>query len=509
MAPGDNVYVARQKLEQVRSGQVALVVPAGSDVLRSELDLVLVRRAAEALLLDLVLVTDDFRLAGLARTVGLKTASGSGRVARSGAAHRTEPGLARGPRPPAVPERALQPREGAVEPRGRRGSTVALPRFSWGDLRQHVALVVVGTAAALVLLLGLALAVPSATVMLEPKGETSSVDLQLLADAQVKQVDYEKAQVPARRVQIEVIGEDAVQTTGRRSAPDKHASGDVVFVNKTNGEVTVPKGTVVRTSDGETVKFYTLLDVTLPGTYGATARVPIQAAEAGPQGNVDALRIRVVEGEPSYQVEALNDKPVQGGDEKRESIVATEDVNRLRASMVQKLQQEAYNQFVAGLSQGDWIPADSLDVVIADEVFDKKVDEPAEQLRLTMKVQVTGLLVEGQGVRTLLAGALASHSSSGLVINDATLQVQQPVGSVQVEGDIVRFSASASATLVPAVNLRAVSGRIAGKDRASAAEWLASQCALAQPPQFEISPSWWPRLPWMPARIKVQLSGGS
>ncbi len=368
LAEGDNVYVARQKLEQVRSGQAALIVPAGSIALRSELDLVLLRRWADALALDLVLVIEDPELASLARAVGLRTASAGGRLVHGGAQRvradfRGHTGLAAGvaPEPPStrVP--------------GGGGSRIVPTLPALSDWKQHVALLAVGTAAALVLFLGLALAVPSATVLLSPKGDTASEELEVVASTSVQQVDYDQARVPAQTVQIEVIGEDVTQTTGKRSTADKHATGDVVLVNKTTSEVTVPKGTVVRTAGSETLKFYTLLDVVVPGAYGATARVPVEAAEAGPQGNVEALTIRVVEGDPSYQVEVLNDKPVQGGNEKRVSVVANEDRDRLRASLVQNLQQRAYDELVANLNKGDWIPPDSLDVAIVEEVFDRQV----------------------------------------------------------------------------------------------------------------------------------------
>jgi len=506
LGEGDSIHVVRQKLEQLQSRQVAVVVPTGHPAVRTELDLILLRRSAEALALDMVLVTDDHALASLARSLGLRTASSHGLLGkRAKLVYRATAGAQPRPvgqqRPPDVPR--MQGRRVA------RGEEPLLSRLTWRTVAQHAALLAIAGAALLVVLFGLALAMPSATVMLAPKGEKASVTRELVASTTVQKADSEKGQVPAHQVQTEIIGIEQGQTTGKRSAPDKHATGDVVLVNKTTSEVVVPKGTVVRTTDGATVKFYTLLDVKVPGAYGATARVPVEAAEAGPIGNVEALTIRVVEGAPGYQVEVLNDRPIQGGNEKRVSIVASEDQNRLRASLVQKLQQKAYEELVARLAPGDWIPADSLDVAIADESFDKKVGDEADKLQLTMKVRVTGLVVDGQATRELLSRALASTSNGALVVNEATLAVQQPVGAVQVQGDTVRFRASASATLVPAINLKAVSSRIAGKDPATAAQLLAEECELSTPPRIEISPSWWHRLPWMPARIRVQLSGGS
>lgn len=505
----DSIFAVRQKLELVQSREVAVVVPAGHPAVRTELDLTLLRRAAEALALDMVLVTDDPALGGLARSLGLRTASGHGLFGkRAKLVHRATSGS--GVR--ARPEGRTLARTASLPVAGRLAREWSMPslrRPTWQDLTRHAALLAVVVAALWVVLLGLALALPSATVLLAPKGETARVEREVVASTTVQKVDIEKGRVPARQVQTEIIGAEEGQATGKRSAPDRHATGDVVLVNKTNEEVTVPKGTVVRTTDGTTVKFYTLLDVKVPAGYGATARVPVQAAEPGPGGNVDALTIRVIEGAPGYQVEVLNDKPVQGGNEKRVSIVAGEDQNRLRASLLQKLQQKAYEDLKARLSQGDWIPSDSLEVVIADESFDKKVGDEAEKVRLTMQVRVTGLVVDGQATRELLSQTLVSGGNGGLVVNEATLTVQQPVGTAQVQGDAVRFKASASATLVPAINLKAASSRIAGKDPEAAARWLAQECELSEPPRIEIRPSWWHRLPWMPSRIRVQLSGGS
>jgi len=358
------------------------------------------------------------------------------------------------------------------------------------------------------LLAGLALLVPSATVVLDPKGSQATAEAQMLASTDVEQIDAERGWVPARLVEIEAVGEEEGQTTGMQSLPDQHATGEVVFANKTMEPIAVTKGTVVRTNDGEPVKFYTLLDVGVPGSYGATARAAIMAFEPGSEGNVEALTIRVVEGDAGYQVDVLNDKPTRGGSEKRIGIVAREDYDRLRAQLMQRLQQEAYGLVVKQLDEGEWVPPDTLEVAIAGEVFDKKLDEPSEMLRLTMKVRLSGVAVQGQATREIMARTLEARSK-GLVVNDVTLQVEQPVGTVAVEGQVVRFKARASALLVPAIDLRTVSAQIAGQDRQGALRWLSGEDGLdlRRPPEVRIQPHWWPRLPWLPSRISVQLSG--
>ena len=494
---GDSIPVVRCKLEQAQSRRVALLVPQGYALLRSEVNLVLVRRLAQALALDLVLVTSDRRVARLARMVGLRTAASvpaAHRVRRSRAIAAPSYPSGHATHLPALSSPSYE--KSFVAPK-------LLGRFGAPALA-----LVLGIGVVLIALVAAALVLPTATVSLDPIGEGASIEGEVVASTQVQQVDYEGGKIPARRAVIEAASEEIGQTTGRQTVADGHATGEVVLANKTTEEVVIPKGTVVRTNDGIPIKFYTLLDAKVPGSFGATVRVPVMAFEPGPEGNVPALTVRVVEGEPSFQVDVLNDQPMQGGTEKSVAVVTASDCDRLRASLMQRLQQEAYNKLVGDLKPGDWIPPESLDVAVVEEAFDKKVDEQAEALHLRMKVRVSGLAVDGQAVRDLLVRRLEAREGKGLVVNEATLRVEQPVGDALVEGETVRFKATASALLVPMIDLREVSRRIAGQSPQHALLLLTNEYALRQPPKMRIQPDWWPRLPWLPWRIHTQLVGG-
>jgi len=492
LGEGDSVAVARRKLEEATIPQVALLIPPSNPLLQSEVKLNLIRRFAEALALDLVLVTGDRATVGRARRAGLRTVStlpAAQRLHSVRATRALQPALVRG-----QAERLLPPGRSAAGGRSSLWAEVAL------ILLVTVMLTVMGAGAALIL--------PEAVVTLDPVGEAASVNTELTASTQWAEANDALRQVPARLTDLTVQGEESGQTTGRQTVDDGHATGDVVLANKTTEEVTVPKGTVVSTNDGIPIKFYTLLDAKVPGSYGATVRVPVMAFDPGVQGNVPALTIRVVEGEPSLQVEVLNDQPLQGGTQKRVAIVSEDDMNRLRSSLIQRVQQEAYDKLVTNLQEGEWIPPDSLDIQVIAETFDKQLNEQADMLHLTMTVRVVGLAVDGNAARALLVRLLEAGQTKGLVVNEATLQVQQPVGSAAVSGQTVQFKASASAFLVPAIDPRAVSRGIAGLDTAHARAWLSDHYALRRPPSIELQPSWWPRLPWVAWRIRTQLAGG-
>ena len=155
--------------------------------------------------------------------------------------------------------------------------------------------------------------VPKAEVELSPKALPVSARFKVTASPFYDEIDYGAAIIPARMVQAMIEAYARVPATGRVDVADESAIGDVVFANRTNEPVIVPKGTIVRTGSGLNVRFATIADVELPPRIYGIARVGIIALEPGTVGNVKALTINVVEGEIANQVQALNDKPTEGG----------------------------------------------------------------------------------------------------------------------------------------------------------------------------------------------------
>ena len=105
---------------------------------------------------------------------------------------------------------------------------------------------------------------PVATVELVAAIEPVSANMDIVAVPGLTAIDYGKAQVPAKIITADLDATAEIAATGRRDTPDSNAEGSVVFANKSADAVTIPKGTIVRTSSGNPVRFYTVTDVQLP-----------------------------------------------------------------------------------------------------------------------------------------------------------------------------------------------------------------------------------------------------
>ncbi len=500
----ENITVIRNLLEEasLRSrnegapeAEALLYVPKGCEALENNrVNLSVLRRWADNLTLRLGVIIEDRETRGLAREVGLLVLHSieQGQKAnlrlleRRRRRHQALP-----PRPISsiLPMRASRP---TTSPRAR-----ATRRQALGTLLVAV-LLITGLATGSLFIL------PGATVTLVPVHEPVEARMEIVAVPGLDEVDYGNGQVPARSASAEREGTDKIATTARVDVPDGYAQGAVVFANKTSIGATIAKGTVVRTSTGENVRFYTVADAQLPGELYGTVRVGVLAAEPGPGGNVPAFSINVIEGELAAQAGVLNDARTSGGTVRRVGTVDAEDKVRLRARLMERLQQEIYTELTGALAQTEFIPPDSLVITILDEEFDHNTGEMTEELALTMRVQARGLAIDTADGEELLLRLLEQRTKPGyrLVSGSASSRREN---LLQATPEEARFEMSMRAATAPAIDGQAVSQAIAGQTLQAATGYLSQQFALRSAPRIELSNSPLMRLPWWTARIRVQV----
>jgi len=467
----DDITTVQARLRRAEAPRVLLVVPPGCQAFDSLLDLKLLQRCAQSLALEVALVTRSTKTRVLARQVGFSVFISEGRGRR-----------ARWRRPEAAP--------------GWRR------RLSWGE-RAFAALVFVLALSAL--LTSALLIVPSAEVTLVPASEAVNATVQVQADPELERINYEAGQIPARVVKAQIEGTAQIPVTGTKDAPDEPARGTVLFVNKINQPVIVPKGTVVATSTGSTIRFTTVEEVTVPGVVGGTAEAEVVAIDPGPSGNVGAHLINMIEGPLSLQVGVTNPEPMQGGSVKQVRIVTTADRERLKVILLQQLQQGVYAQLSKQLRQGEFLPAESVAVDhIVTETYDKFVEEEADVLSLEMEVVFRGIAIEEERARVLVRAALEAEVPEGLALVDQSVRYQR--GEVTgVEDGKVSFVMRAFGSMRAQIDVRAIKQAIRGKPLDWARSYLIRNLRLKEVPTIKVTPTWPGRMPWLGFRINISI----
>ncbi len=483
----DTEQSAREVLRAAPDGaQVWLVVPWRARWARSIVNLKLLRRAAEDGNIDLRLVSQHLETSNLAREAGL-------------VAHfRLPPALAR--------YRIERSRVVPVNENLGEGWAPRPKPLGVGTIVTAVALV----AGLLAILFGAgAFFVPTATVRLVPAATRYAGNIDVIADPSYTEIDYEKGIVPARNIQVSIEGTSETAATGTVVVPDQPASGQVVFSNRSDTPVHIPKGTVVRTRSGKVVSFVTTSDVDLPGTMYATARVGIVAQQPGLDGNVKNLAITQVDGSLASDVDVLNDSPTYGGTTSTAPIVAAEDLERLPGETVAALTAQAYDRLIPELEEGEFIPRDGFEVLVMEQYFRQPVGQRTDKATMDMRVLVNGLAVDSRTLEDIGRHFLESQAGSGLSVIDSSLVLSRSPGSLVYAEDQQHrwFATTLSAEGLLATNIDTAELRraLAGKTVSGARAWLKENLVLAEAPEIIVSPSGWPFLPRLTGRLDIEI----
>lgn len=356
-----------------------------------------------------------------------------------------------------------------------------------------------GIAASLLGALAVVLAVvgPSATVTVSPEATPMPAETFSLRAGPGGDI---AAQPLSATITTKLTG----TATGSRTEETK-ATGSVRIINQTTNDIRLPKGTTVRTPDN--VRFVTTEEKTVPRSFivfltvvPGQVDVAVEAAVAGPSGNVEANRI-TVSGTPTYVV--TNPQKTAGGETKKIPVVKAEDYTaatapeRVRAAFAAETsrQQNAWQvQAGPGMSVYALAPAG----VSAQSPQADVVGKDLATFEVTISGVAQGFAVASDQPTRAALERYRADASPGNVLDDASakFEVTQTVGPSGVIWQV-----AASGRQLPRVPEDRIRAAIAGRDRADATAVLAGLGLTVS--DLRVEPGWWPRLPLLDSRIRI------
>lgn len=345
---------------------------------------------------------------------------------------------------------------------------------------------------------------PQAVVEIVPVRSRIISSVDLTARTGIDAPDYLHKVVPARVVQARVESFGTTPTTGQEDAPVKKATGNVTFINRTSREITIPEGTIVRTTFGTGIRFRTLNEAKVPPGTGQQVTVPIEALEPGLKGNVPALTINAIEGPLNVSLRVSNRTGTGGGTVESVGTVTQADKDRLKNELLAQLQQQAYAKLGENLRPGEYIPPETVNTYVLAETYDRFAGEHADELGLQLQLLARGLAVDMDGARALAERSLRETAPSDKFLLEETIRAGQPRFTLFGD-DFVTFSITASGEVMEPISAGAVRAVLTGAPLNRAEQLLKENFALAQPPKITLTPRWATRLPSLPFRIIVRV----
>jgi hypothetical protein len=501
--PDDEITSAAARLRASAAERIVLVLPYGSRLATSRINFRLLAREAGSRGKQLEIVAADASTRALAGSAGL-TVHGSVAAIEggNGAASAGSGPTTDGNTPPSADGTETKvlaiPREPEPVP-------MVGPRRP--IVRTRSALVAGALIVAVLAVAGIGafFYLPSATIVLTPTAEhIGPLALTVEARTNVTAPDSAAMTVPATTYSFEVSATQTFPATGTKVMETK-ASGSVTFSNFDTGRSNrIAAGSIVATDSG--IEFATLAEVTLPPApffpffSPSTTSVAVAAVKPGPSGNVGSNTITVVpKGERSDVTKVTNPDPTTGGTHTETPEVSQQDVDAAMAALTTDLRGELDTKVreASGVPAGTTLfeatkalgaPTPSVDpaTLVGQEVatFD---------LGLTAAGTVLG--VDPAPVTSVAEQRLAAQVGDGWQLEPGSTQAE--VGAPTVNGNVVTFPVTVTATRARVVDHDVLLNQIKGLDLAQARARLDGYGQV----RIDLWPDWVTTIPTNPDRI--------
>lgn len=492
----DGMAYVRDRLAHVKADRVLLVLPTSKEPVHDRLGLLLVQRQAIRQNIELGIITTNPGIMAEAHNLGIpffpSVEIGQNRDWRWPW------------RTPKQPEPALpgdSPDSGDLHEMLRRTE----PRPLWQRRLMQLAGIFVFVFVLVSLAISIIYIVPGAVVTIHPITRDINVTTIAVGDPTVEEANYEQGIVPARVIRVEVSWTGLAATTGASDVPDAAATGTVYFINQRSdgNPITVPAGTVVRTSAGTTVRFRTTKSVEVPGVASATAEAPIAALDSGPMGNVDANMINQIEGALALQLQVRNLSPTTGGGVRQVKAVTQADLDRLRGQVLQQLFQLAKADMVNWMTPSEFLAEESLSLfLVEEEDYNRYVGEKADSVELEMTALIQGYAVDSSEGYGVVYTQLAADTPEGFQLIPESISKPRLGDILDVDDDgRVTFLMQGNARIAAVVNQNVIAEYIRGQKISDAIAWINKEVPVDKPPTIRVWPSWFGRMPYLSIRI--------
>jgi hypothetical protein len=491
--------------------RLLLIIPRGNQALQSLVNMKLLARTVQSRAVDVAIVSRHPAVRDYAKEAGLRVFGSKWAARRAGWVTRVTPTAPAEATLPPTHSPTDTPTPVRRQRRKKKKFVVVSGDHRSGSLKylaQQFGLLILIVVLAFVLVLGFIGLMPQATVSITPVAKSVETELVVFADPEVDSVDFTTLTFPARKTQVELRLSGEIETVDTELSPVQKATGDVIFINRTDQEQIIPISTTVVSSAGDPVAFLTMFTTTIPAGEGsATTPTLIIAAEAGPSGNKRVGQINRFEN-PGLDriVRVVNERPALGGALAPAKIVTEDDKPRLEAYLRQQIQQEGLAQLQDQLGEQEFIPPESVQVIVLDVKYREFSGDFSDVFGGEMQAVVRATVIGGYNANRLALAALDAQVPAGHELDVEGLQFG--AGEILDMSDgVVSFVIFAAGQAVPVIDEREVAERIAFLSVGEAQDVLAREYNLATVPGVEVAPLWLKerlgRLPFSPLRINV------
>jgi hypothetical protein len=482
----DDAISTRDKMMWGSSQRILLVFPERGHILSRRVDLVLLQRHAQSLGAQLALVTTSTVVRQNALDLGVLVFKSVKQAQKS---HWRVPLDIRRKFRRRAPKRSDLFELGSRRVRPDRELPIGV----------RLVLFFIATVSVLALM---AFLLPDASILITPAEREQRLSLELWAHPTIQSPNLSGG-IPAQVIKVRVEGTETARSTGRTLIASQAATGEILFTSLTDRDVLVPVGTIVRTQSNPPIRFETVMSGVVKTDADDGVIIPVRAILPGSVGNVPAGEIVGIEGNVGTMLAVVNVNAISGGIDQSSPSPSLKDFEEARRQLLDRLSNQAKQAIYADLPADTYLLPPSLQLEEIDyEAQQPAAGEPGDQFKLTIRATFTAWYLRDDDIQSAAEMGLNASAPKDYMPIPGTTRIRL-LGEPYSQGSRIGYQVEAVRQLKAIWSRDEVIRLVRGQDLMSAGKIIQAHYPLKFPPVFRIAPEWWPRLPYLPFRIKV------
>jgi len=343
------------------------------------------------------------------------------------------------------------------------------------------------------------------TIYVSPKKLDEKMTISV--DLNISDSNFSKGILPGNIIETTVSGERTTPTSGTKTIGET-AKGSVTIQNGTAQALKLPAGTFIYSAND--LKFALAAEASVsaalsPSSPG-TDTVEVEAAGIGAEYNLAKDESFSVGNYPKAEVDAVAISDFSGGSSRQISAVSEEDMDELENDLIEELLEEAKNELIKKASEDQYLIEESMETTPSTKSFSNKVGDEADNLKLSLSLDVISLVVENLALSDFAKEVLKDKIPSGFVLREDQIDMR-----FELEGEddeVYELIVYMEVNLLPEMKPDEIAKEIVGKRTSLAKDYLTSisgftRAEINLKPQL---PGWLGTLPHVVKNIEVELA---
>lgn len=277
--------------------------------------------------------------------------------------------------------------------------------------------------------------------------------------------------ISGKAIEVFKEGEKSKSTTGKKTVGEK-ARGTVKIQNGTSSPIKLSQGTVI-VSGGDlefaldnSASVSAAVSPSLPGE----VNVDVTASVIGAEHNLMKDDVFKVSNYLKSEVDAVALADFSGGSSREISAVSQEDQDELINDLEKELSENAKDEFENKISENEYFIQESIASTMSSKVFSNKVGDEASNLKLSLGINVKGVVVDKTTFFDFIKQSLKEQVPSGYVLRDD--QASFGFNSKDIDDNNYSFEVSVEVNLLPQVEFDEILEKIKGKSESVVERFL-------------------------------------